>query len=228
MRSFAAGVVVAIAVIHPPVTAEPAKPGISERPAGQMPKQAPPKQATYGLCSGPQNADAFPSDPVPVTPGNCDNYQRYVATSVKPSTGGSCGGFAVAFGPMGDLRPFLDQINLTADWGDTPLTEAQCAKAKVAAIGWGARCLDDQCNDAEWEQLGAPKQRAGFWNSNSKVCYISVNFVSSDKKFKTLNLDIIATVEENGKAVRKRAKGTIYASHPNGKCFKATTKPGGG
>ena len=76
-----------------------------------------------------------------------------------------------------------------------------------------------------WEKIGSgPRQRSGTWNSNSHVCYISVNFVSTGKKFKTLNLDIITTLDQGGQVVRKRAKGTIYTSHPNGKCFKATKK----
>jgi hypothetical protein len=52
-----------------------------------------------------------------------------------------------------------------------------------------------------------------------------VQFNSSDKKFKTLNVDVIATLPEGGKTARKRAKGWIYASHPNGKCFSTSVKP---
>jgi hypothetical protein len=52
-----------------------------------------------------------------------------------------------------------------------------------------------------------------------------VQFNSSDKKFKTLNIDIIATLPEAGQTVRKRAKGYIYVSHPNGKCLSAPAKP---
>ena len=115
-------------------------------------------------------------------------------------------------------------MNLIADWGDAPLTEAQCAKARVAAIGWGARCTNAARTEAEWQKLGDPKQRFGIWNPNSKVCYISTNFYSSETKFRTLNLDIIATLDQNGTLVRKRAKGTIIASHPNGKCY-STTQP---
>jgi hypothetical protein len=189
-----------------------------------MPKRAPPLKATYGLCDAPQNADDFASSPVSVTAGKCDNTQQFSSTSVQPSTGGACGGYTVAFGPLGDLKPFLDRGNLIADWGDAPLTGAQCAKARVAAIGWGARCINAACTEAEWQKLGDAKQRAGTWNPNSKVCYICTNFYSSDTKFRTLNLDIIATLDQNGTLVRKRAKGTIIASHPNGKCY-STTQP---
>ena len=216
-------------VASPVVRAEPTKGTVSttttERPVTEVEKYAP-QAGTYGTCNAPQNADDFASSPVEVEKGKCDNWQRFTATSIQPSTGSStCGGFTVAFGPMGDLKPYLDRVTLRADWGDTPLTAANCAGARVAAVAWGARCTNDSCSEAKWEKIGAPKQRAGFWNSNSQVCYIELVFVSSGKKFKTLNVDVITKIVENGKWVRKRAKGTIYASHPNGKCFSATVKP---
>jgi len=216
----------AIAIAFPvPALAAPDKGkwSTTERPLLDIQQQGPLKVATYGMCSGPQNADAFASSPVPVEEGKCDNSQKFTATSDGPSTGGSCGGFTVAFGPMGDLKPYLDRVIVRADWGDTPLTAANCASARVAAVGWGARCTNDACTTAEWEKLGGPKQRKGFWNTTSKVCYIELGFTSTGK-FKTLNLDVIATLPENGKTVRKRAKGWIYASHPNGKCFSTTVK----
>ena len=222
-----AAVIAGIAALVPPAAIAAPTDGLStnERPLGDAPKRAPPLQATYGLCDAPQNADDFASSPVPVTAGKCENTQQFSSTSVQPSTGGACGGYTVAFGPLGDLKPFLDHVNLIADWGDAPLTEAQCAKARVAAIGWGARCTNAACTEAEWQKLGDPKQHVGFWNSNSKVCYIGVNFVSAETKFRTLNIDVIATLDQNGTMVRKRAKGTIIASHPNGKCYSTTQKP---
>ncbi|MEO8186149.1 MAG: hypothetical protein ABI580_02145 [Burkholderiaceae bacterium] len=57
------------------------------------------------------------------------------------------------------------------------------------------------------------------------ICYIELVFNSSGKKYKTLNVDVIAKIVEDGKWVRKRAKGTTYVSHPNGKCFSTTVKP---
>lgn len=198
----------------------------TEQPVTEVEKYAP-QAGTYGLCNAPQNADDFASNPVPVEYGKCDNWQKFTATSVKPSTGSyTCGGFTVAFGPKGDLKPYLDRVTLRADWGDTPLTAANCSKARVAAVAWGARCTNDSCTEATWEKIGnGPKQRAGFWNTTSQVCYSELVFNSSGKKFKTLNVDVIAKVLEDGKWVRKRAKGTIYASHPNGKCPSATYKP---
>jgi hypothetical protein len=198
---------------------------VSEQPLSvTTTTQLPQTRVSYGLCNGPQNADAWPSSPVPVTAATCENYQRYTATSAGPSTGGSCGGFTVAFGPLGDLNPNLDRVSLRADWGDTPLTEAQCAKARVAATGWGARCIDDACSQAEWEKIGVPKQRAGTWDSAANTCYIGLSFASTGKRYVTLNIDVITKLDVGGNWVRKRAKGTIRASKPNGKCLSATAR----
>jgi hypothetical protein len=186
----------------------------------------PKPQNLYGLCNGPQSGtDASPLDPVPVTAGRCEDYQQY--TSTGPSaTSFSCGGYTVAFAPAGNLQPKLYRVNLQADWGDTPLTQTQCAKARIAAVAWGARCANERCRPeaTKWEKIGAgPKQRSGKWNSISNVCYIGVNFVSADesKMYRALHVDIIATLEEGGQTVRKLAKGTIYAARPNGKCLSS-------
>ncbi len=204
-----------------PIASLAAPPGApTETPLPDVGTAPQPPKAMYGLCSGPQNADAFPSSPVAVEAGPCHNAQQYTATSPGPSTGGSCGGFTVAFGPMGDLKPSLNHsIKLRAEWGDTALTAANCTKAKVAAVGWGARCTNDACTTAEWEKIGGPKQKTGTWNATSNTCDTLIQFNSSDKKFKTLNIDIIATLPEGVHTVRKRAKGFISVSHPNGKCL---------
>ena len=222
-----AGMFAGIATLLPPSVLAAPTDGLSttERPLADVANRPPPKPSTYGLCDAPQNADSLPLRPVAVTKGKCDDTQRFSMTSAQPSTGETCGGYTVAFGPLGDLKPYLDRVNMIADWGDAPLTEAQCAKARVAAVGWGARCTNAECTEAEWQRIGDPKQRAGTWNSTSKVCYIRANFVSKDTKFRTLNLDVIATLDQGGTVVRKHAKGTIIASHPNGKCFSATVKP---
>lgn len=220
----------ALLIISLVVSAEPKKGGVltttTEQPVSEAEKNAT-KAGTYGMCSAPQNADDFPSKPVPVDHGQCENSQTFTATSAKPSTGSStCGGFTMAFGPMGDLKPYLDRVTLRASWGDTPLTAANCTKARVAAVAWGARCTDDACTEAIWEKIGdGPKQRAGFWNTTSQVCYTELLFNSSGKKFKTLNIDVIAKIVEDGKWVRKHAKGSIYVKRPNGKCPSATYKP---
>ena len=44
-----------------------------------------------------------------------------------------CGGFTVAFGPKGDLKRNRRYLWLSANWGDTPLTQANCAGAHIAA-----------------------------------------------------------------------------------------------
>ena len=200
---------------------------MSEQPGGVIIAKPPVHQNWYGLCNAPQGADAFPEHPVLVIAGPCENYQQY--TSTGPSaTDSNCGGYTVAFGPKGNLKSNLNRITLWADWGDTPLTQAQCAKAKLAAVAWGARCSKDNCSrggNANWETIGTgPKHKSGTWNSVSSVCYIGVNFSSVEKKYVTLNVDIIATLEENGQQVRKLAKGKIHAGYPNGKCVSLPAK----
>jgi len=208
---------------HGAAVAAPVTESVGERPQGEAPKRVPPKAATYGMCDAPQNADNFPSNPVPLVAGKCENSQTFTATSAGPSTGGQCGGFTVAFGPLGDLKPQLDRVHLKAEFGET-LTAAQCASAKVAAVGWGAKCTNDSCTTAAWEKIGGPTQKSGTWHSTSQKCFLEIRFYRHKIKHKTLNLDVIATVVENGKAVRKRAKGTIYVERGNGKCFSATQK----
>lgn len=198
----------------------------SEQPTGVI-RRPPPHQNWYGLCNAPQGGDAFPEHPVLVVEGPCEDYQEY-SSAGSTETIQSCGGYTVAFGPKGNLKPNLNRITLWAEWADAPLTQAHCAKAKLAAVAWGARCPNDVCTrngDANWETIGTgPKQRSGTWNSVSKVCYIGVNFVSANKKFVTLNVDIIATLEENGRQVRKFAKGRIHAGYPNGTCVSLPAK----
>jgi hypothetical protein len=92
-------------------------------------------------------------------------------------------------------------------------------------VGWGARCSDDACTSAQWEKIGGPQQRKGTWNATSQVCYVPITFASGSKKYKTLNLDIIATVVENGQTLRKRAKGTIMVRRGNGHCVSIDKAP---
>ncbi len=198
---------------------------ISETPLGDVMKPSTLTMHSYGLCNTPQNADAFPRRPVTLVAGGCEDWQAYTAT--MPSTSVGCGGFTVAFGPMGDLKPYLDRVKLTAEWGDTPLTEAQCSKATLAAVAWGARCTDRGCASGEWEKIGSgPKQRSGgSWSSVSKNCHLRLDFVSTGKRYSTLNLDIIATLKEGAQTVRKSAMGTIYVSKFNGKCVTLPANP---
>ena len=221
MRSSCLSMLVAAIAWHLPALADPkASPSVSERPSDGSIKPRGRVQPTYGMCSGPPNADAHPMSPVPVIEGTCEDYQRY--TSVGSSASFGCGGYTVAFGPKGALRPYLDRLNLIAEWGDETLTQSQCAKAKVAGVAWGARCTDDACargTKVEWEKIGSgPKQLTGSWSTSSQECYVKVNFVSAGKKYVTLIVDVIATLEEGGQPVRKNARGTIIASKFNGTC----------
>jgi hypothetical protein len=190
---------------------------------GDVAKRTPPEAATYGLCNAPQNAEAFPSTPLRVQSDQCFNFQKVSATSNMPSPDATCGGFTMALGPLGDLKPHLQRVKLSAEWGDVALSAENCASASLAAVGWGARCSDDACTSAKWEKIGGPQQRAGTWNTASQVCYLGVTFTSTNKKYKTLNLDVIATLVESGESVRKRAKGTIRARVANGKCSSLLT-----
>ena len=221
--------------LHVPAFAQTGKWAASENPLDGVTKQGPMKPtSTYGMCSGPQNADAFAQSPVPVVEGKCDDSQTFSATSLGPSNGNGCGGFSVAFGPIGNLRPHLDHVVLRAEWGDVPLTAANCASARIATVGWGARCtgrvdkttpLATACTSTKWEKIGGPTQGKGVWSTTNQVCSISVQLSSVDKQYKTLTMDIIATVVENGQTVRKRAKGTIWVRKPNGQCLSAPVKP---
>ncbi len=224
LRIFFVCAIAAAVGLHASATAEPVKKSGStaERPKTE---KAPLPQPTYGLCELPQNPESFPSSPVTVEQDQCSWFQHYSANSHTPTTGGSCGGFTVVFGQMGDLKPHLDRVSLKAEWADLALTAANCASARIAAVGWGERCSDQACTSVQWEKIGGPQQGKGHWNTVSQVCYVSVAFASANKRYKTLNLDIIATLIEDDKPVRKRAKGTIHVKRGNGKCPSVDQKP---
>lgn len=181
------------------------------------------KLSTYGLCDAVQNADDLPTQPVPVQEDTCNFYQRFEATSVGPSHGGgSCGGYTVAFGPMGDLKLNWKRYRIDASWGDTPLTQAQCGQARLAAVAWGARCLNDACSDTQWEKIGTPRSESGSWSANQSRCVLSHQFSNGDKHYKTLSVDIIASLKEGSQTVRKRAHAVIRAERSNAKCASTT------
>ena len=119
---------------------------------------AAPFVATYGLCSQPKNADAFPSRPVPDIETQCHHTQEYHATASSPTLGGSCGGFTIAFGAQGDLRRKWKSLWLTAKWGDTPPTQATCANSYLAAAAWGYLCANAACTSGAWERIGTAKK----------------------------------------------------------------------
>ena len=193
----------------------------SERP--QLTTTRPPySAATYGLCSAPQNADAFPSGPVPVETTRCEFIQRFSATSAAPSSGASCGGYTVAFGPMGDLKRAMKSVTLSAGWGDAPLTAATCPGARLAAVAWGYRCDNEACSAGAWERIGSPRSVPGSWNGNTQSCSMPLSLGGAGHSYSTVNIDVIASLIQNGSPVRKRAKATIEARRGNGQCFSAS------
>ena len=194
----------------------------TERPYTATQVEAAKTLATFGLCNAPQNADALPTQPVAVEEDTCAYYQRYEATSNQPTYGSSCGGFTLAFGPMGDLKTNWKRHTLKASWGEAPLTQAQCSQSRLAAVAWGARCLNDACSNTQWEKIGAPSSKKGTWSANQNKCVLEHQFIDIDHHYKTLNIDVIATLQEGSQAVRKRARASIRAEKGNGKCFSAS------
>jgi hypothetical protein len=217
---------------------------LSAVPSGERPQATEagpvPTLATFGLCTGPQNALDFASSPVPVTEDRCNFRQRFSATSVAPSNApGSCGGYSVAFGAMGDLKRDMKTVRLTAEWGDAPIASANaCASAQLAAVAWGYRCDNDGCTQGGWEKIELQRQTQGSWSASSQSCTLRLAFGGADKRYKTLNLDVITSQMVNGNRIRKRAKGTIEVERGNGQCFSgsadsgaspgATVRPAGG
>ncbi len=178
---------------------------------------------TFGLCSGPQNAVDFPTSPVPVVKSTCEFSQTYKSTSPTASYGDAiCGGYAVAFGPKGDLKRDWKTISLSADWGDAPLTAATCATAHVSAAFWGYRCDDAACSAGGWERVGAFQNRHGTWNTASQVCYIGLGANAGHKDYQTVSVDVIATQGQGRSAVRKRASVAMSMTRPTGACLGAS------
>jgi len=211
--------------LYVPVMAAPDKTGWSSGERAQGAGDVA-KKLTYGMCSAPQNADAYPGSPQKILVHDCNDFsQQFVVTAAKPSSGSNCGGFTVAFGPLGDLKPHLHQITMTADWGDEPVPAEKCGSAKVTAIAWGELCLDDACTKTDWYVIGGPKQRKGKWDAANKTCQLDIKFTSTGKRHKTLNLDVVATAVAGNQIVRKREKGTILAEVKSNKaCYSAEGK----
>lgn len=181
--------------------------------------------ATYGLCTGPQNADAFPSSPVPVVETQCEYTQKFDATAASPTLGSTCGGFTIAFGQQGDLKRKWKNLWITAKWGETPPTQAQCANSYLAAAAWGYLCTNAACTSGAWERIGPAKKIHGTWNSTSQTCHLSIITSTGKKDYLTANMDVIATQGQGSAAVKKRAAASIYNHTPNGKCPSATYQP---
>ncbi len=179
------------------------------------------KLATFGLCNAPQNADDLPTSAVPEQEDTCSRYQQFEATSATPSNGGSCGGYTVAFGPMGNLQTDWKRYTLRGSYGEA-LTQAQCTNARLAAVAWGARCLNDDCSSTQWERIGTPLSKKGTWSNNQNRCFLEHQFIDIEHRYKVLNIDVIASLQEGSQTVRKRAHAFIRAEKGNGKCFSAS------
>lgn len=192
----------------------------TERPYTATQVDTAKKLATFGLCDAPQNADDLPTSPVPELEDTCSRYQSFEATSATPSNGGSCGGYTVAFGPMGNLQTDWKRYTLRASYGEA-LTQAQCTKARLAAVAWGVRCLNDDCSNTQWERIGTPLSKQGTWGSQDR-CHLEHQFIDIQHRYKVLNIDVIASLQEGGQTVRKRAHAFIRAEKGNGKCFSAS------
>ena len=185
------------------------------------------KTVDYGFCSARPDAQSYAPSPVKVVMGKCNDLsQTFSATSDKPSVGPQgCGGYAIAFGPLGNLSPKLNQITMISEWGDTALTSTQCSKAKVSGQAYGERCLDDTCSKTTWDVIeGKPKQSQGKWDMKTNQCWLSVKFTSKNVPYKTLTLDTITTLFNGAADERKRAKGTIIAELKDDKCYSAEGK----
>jgi len=214
------GAIIALAacLLAVPATADD-KPGSTLKPSGLPNPGDVAKKIDYGFCSGPQNAHTYAPSPVKITLGKCnDMSQSFSAVSDGPSVGHNCGGFSMAFGPKGNLNPKLHQITMVADWGDAPLNAQNCSKAKITTQAYGERCLTDACDKTTWDVIG-PKQNGGDWDG--RTCQLATKLTSTGKPYRTLNLDIIATLTVNNAPVRKRAKGTITAELKQPDCYDA-------
>lgn len=226
MKTYAAMLLVALPAVL--CTAAAAPQDRSPMLAGERPvlsQQTPPLKVTYGLCSGPTNADAFPSSPVPVVEGQCERSQEFKSISPSDSYGASCGGYTIAFGPMGELRRTWKRRTLKAQWVGEPLTATTCPKARISAVAWGYRCDNEACSAGAWERIGKPTSRKGTWNAQSKTCYIDVGLSAPAKDFSTLNIDAIASLTQGGQTQRVRVGASIRGYGPNGKCPSATYTP---
>lgn len=214
-----------LAALTTPVVAAPndaAAPAVGARqPPGARPPDA---LVNFGLCSGPTNASAFPTSPVPVVNGRCDWYQEFKSVSPDASYGGSCGGYTTAFGPQGDFKRNWTSRRMTATWGDAPLTAATCGAARISAVAWGYRCDSEACSTGAWERLGPPASRKGTWNAKSKVCYIDVSFGAPQKDWQTISIDAIATLTQSGQAVRHKVAATLRGTRSNAQCLAGTDK----
>jgi hypothetical protein len=167
-------------------------------------------------------ASAYPPSPVPVQASNCHYYQVYEATSPTGKYDSQCG-YVVRFSELlGDMKHPADGYLLQADWGDVPPTEADCASSHTVGMAWGYHCDNADCTQGHWVQIGEWQTRAGYWNSVSNKCYLSLGFGGGDMDYKTVQVQVRAY---RG-SVQMRAKGYIYVYRNTGQCPSAPADTG--
>jgi len=182
--------------------------------------------AEPSFCSGPQNADAFPSKPVLVVTTQCHHYQQYESTSPTTNYGSGCGGYTVAFGPKGGLKHPVHGHDIRVNWGDTAPTAATCAASHIEGIAWGYRCGDRGCRTGDWEQIGNAESGTGNWNSTSKVCYNGLVFTAKpESDYSTISVDARAYQQQGATKTPKKVKVKIYAYRHTGKCVSLPGNP---
>ena len=170
----------------------------SRRPSSPWVARAPRHTSpTYGLCSGPGNADAFPSRP---------GGRRRVAVPQHPeiprdvvptptTAAASCGGYTVAFGRAGRLQAKAQVPLAVGKWGDTPLTQANCTSARVADRGLGLSLLQRRrAAHGAWERIGTRELKARASGTRpARPAGLSARANATMTDYATVNIDVIAT-----------------------------------
>ena len=195
----------------------------SEQPVGGAGPA--PQVATYGLCSGPGNAEAFPSSPVADDKSQCYNTQKFHVTSPNANYGGTCGGYTVAFGPQGDFKRKRKYLWLVGKLGRHAADAGQLRKRARGDRGLGLSLHQRRVHAGAWERIESAKSKKGVWNTTSKTCGLSAQANATLTDYATVNIDVIATQGSGRTAVRKRAAASIFNEHPNGQCPSATYSP---
>jgi hypothetical protein len=174
-------------------------------------------------CTGPANAEAFPSSPVPVEETQCFYSQVYEAASLTASYP-SCG-FTVAFGPKGDLKHPAHGYLLQADWPEPVTTPADCTVSHTSGQAWGYRCDNRDCTQGAWERIDSWKTRSGYWNATSKSCYLGLSFSAASADYLTVQVEVSAYRGSGTSKEYRRANGHIYVYRNTGHCQVATKTP---
>ena len=226
-----AGLIVTLAV---PALGAGALSTSADLPSGERPViagQAPPSPTSYGLCNGPQNATNWPGAP---GAGRVRRVRRLPTLSsdvpaAEQRPFGLCGGYSVAFGPMGEAEAHVEELYvLRADWGTTAhgvdLRDRPHRRRRLGATA--ARTPPGTVGD--WERIGRGEiEERQLEPRTSKICYIELAIVRADRIYNTLYVAFIVMQGSGASAWwgQKRAKGTIVASKGNGQCVSASPAP---